>query len=81
MYGVVNLGLAVTVTMGATMQAQFLPATVGRCKGSKSVQWQVVEGHPSFFTLAAQLTKNDPGKAEAVCKDLVGDFETASAVV
>ena len=81
LYGIINLGLAIVVTAGVCMQAQFLPATSDGCKWGKAVTWQVVSGYPSVFTFSARLEWNDESKAEAMCKDLVGDWTIATTVV
>lgn len=81
LYGVINLALAITITTGITMQAQYLPASSDGCKNGKAVYWQVVDGYDSFFTLAAKLNKNDAGKAEAICKNMVAGWTVACAAV
>ncbi|KAF1974530.1 hypothetical protein BU23DRAFT_636112 [Bimuria novae-zelandiae CBS 107.79] len=80
-YGIINLGLAVSLTMGLTLQARFLPASTDGCTGSKPFEWQVLEGNQSFFERAARLDKGTKDKTESVCKDMVNDWLTACAVV
>lgn len=80
LYGVINLSLAITVAIGISMEAQFLPATSDGCKWGRSVDWQAVPGHPSFFTLVAALDRNDESESEAVCKGLVGGWTIAAIV-
>jgi hypothetical protein len=77
LYGIVNLGLAITIAMGISMQAQFLPASSSSCKWGKAVDWQVVDGYPSFFTLTAKLDTGDENKAEAICKNMVSGWMLA----
>ncbi|KAF2446338.1 hypothetical protein P171DRAFT_430502 [Karstenula rhodostoma CBS 690.94] len=81
LYGIANLALAITITMGVSMQAQFLPASLNGCKGGKAMNWQVVDGYPSMFTLAADLDRNNVDKAEAICKNMVAGWTVATAVV
>ncbi|KAK7190155.1 hypothetical protein PSPO01_03876 [Paraphaeosphaeria sporulosa] len=80
-YGIINSGLAITIAIGISMQTQFLPASSSGCKDGKAMNWQVVDGYDSMFTLAAKLDRNDANKAEAICKNMVAGWTVGGTVV
>lgn len=81
LHGIVNLGLAITTGLGASMEARFLPANTNSCQGMNKPENQKMDGNYIFFSLFAIITKNDVGKTEAVCKSMINDWTTATTVV
>ncbi|KAF2738650.1 hypothetical protein EJ04DRAFT_41942 [Polyplosphaeria fusca] len=69
LYGVVDLGLLVTICIGLSMEGNYLPSSVKSCSTSKVTTWQVVDNHPSFFVQAASYDPNP--NPQQKCKTFV----------
>lgn len=76
-YGLLDLGLGLVLSIGAGLQGNYLPATHATCKHAET--WQVQDNHPSFFHLAATFGKGQDAKAS--CNQFVTVWILAVIVI
>ncbi|KAH7122625.1 hypothetical protein B0J11DRAFT_531944 [Dendryphion nanum] len=72
-----DLCLSVMIAIAVGLQAEYLPATKGRCDNGNSETWQVTGQDKSFFVLLHDLNfRNSP---VAACKQVVVNWQTVVA--
>ncbi|KAF2181723.1 hypothetical protein K469DRAFT_256094 [Zopfia rhizophila CBS 207.26] len=78
LFGIIDLGLILTVAVGAGFQGNYLPATLKGCRNAD--RWQTQGNTPSFFSRAADLKggKSTPGR---VCREFVTNWGIAVSVI
>ncbi|KAF2263870.1 hypothetical protein CC78DRAFT_262477 [Lojkania enalia] len=77
LYGLVDLGLAVTIAVGVGMEARYLPASARGC--NNAVDWQTDGTYKSFFLQAAEVESKKSARGH--CKNFVTVWSLATSVL
>ncbi|KAF2203710.1 hypothetical protein GQ43DRAFT_478816 [Delitschia confertaspora ATCC 74209] len=66
-HGIIDFSLGITLSVGAGLQASYLPSGISKCKASE--QWLVDGDYPSFFQRFTTL--NNDVSSDGVCRYFV----------